>query len=114
MLLQFRGREEEPLNRLCAMRDDETIKEGSVSSHHGDSMLSIFESDREDSTVGHMRSSEFSTGSSSFDNTSEGNTPEQLRMCSRCSKHLPKSEFPGGQLKINDVAVCKECVALPS
>mmetsp|Transcript_17274 Transcript_17274/g.30411 ORF Transcript_17274/g.30411 Transcript_17274/m.30411 type:complete len:948 (+) Transcript_17274:1428-4271(+) len=114
MLLQFRGREEELLKTLHTMRDEDTNEDDITSSHHGDSMLSIFESDREDSTVGHMRSSEFSTGSSSFDNTSEGNTPEQLRVCSRCSKHLPKSEFPGGQLMINDVAVCKGCVALPS
>ena len=78
------------------MRDEDTTKEGSASSHHGDSILSIFESDREGST------------SSSFDNASEGNASEELRVCSRCSKHLPNLEFLGGHLKI------KECVALPS
>ena len=82
MMLQFRGREEGLLNTLRAMRDKEMAEEevyaqlDSSSSHHGDSILSIFESDREDSTVGHMRSSEFSTNNSSFDSTSEGNNPE--------------------------------------
>jgi len=115
MLLQFKGREEELINTLRTMQDQEMGEEDvyaqlvgtSASSQHGDSKLSIFESDRSDSLA----------ASSSFDNTSIENTsassaPDELLVCSKCSMHLHKTEYSEDQILMGDDAVCVECSRL--
>lgn len=108
MLLQYRGREEELLNLLRTMRVDNTGEEeiaaqlnSSNSSNHDDgSRVSIFESDRDSITE--------NTGS-------EEGKREKLSICSRCSKHLPQSEFDGGRLEtIEEAGICRECMVLMS
>ncbi|KAL7546951.1 hypothetical protein ACHAWF_010275 [Thalassiosira exigua] len=107
MFLQFRGREEELVETLETMQRQQVASGGGSL---GDS-VSIFESDNENSTAGTSGNRRGSADRAAMDSTID-TLPEETIVCSRCSKHLPLSEFGKTQLAKVDNAKCHECVLL--